>query len=43
MRMREDSEGRAVIDCHTILPDAEIFSAKVVEVVVGSMEVLVGS
>ena len=22
MRMREDSEGRAVIDCQTILPDA---------------------
>ena len=32
-----------MIDCHTILPDAAIFSAKVVEVVVGSVEVLVGS
>ena len=43
MRMREDLEGRAVIDCQTILPDAAIFPAKVVEVVVGSVEVLVGS
>ena len=40
--MREDLEGRAVIDCQTILPDAALFSAKVVAVVVGSVEVLVG-
>ena len=32
MRMREDSEGKVVIDGQTILPDAAIFSAKVVDV-----------
>ena len=43
MRIREDSEGRAVVDCQTILPDAATFSAKVVEVGVGSVEVPVRS
>ena len=43
MRMRKDSEGRVVIECQTIPPDAAAFSAKVVEVVVGNVEVLVGS
>ena len=43
MRKREDSEGRAVIDCHTILPDAATFSAKVVEVIVGSVVVAGGN
>ena len=43
MRMGEDSEGRAVIECQTILPNAATFSAKVVEVVVGCVEVPVCS
>ena len=40
--MREDLEGRAVIDCQTILPYAATFLAEVVNVVVGSVEVPMG-
>ena len=43
MHMREDSEGRALVDCEIIVPDSDAFLAEVIEGVVGSSEVLVGS
>ena len=43
LTMREDSEDGAVIDCQTILPNAAPFSAEVIEVVVGSVDVRSGN